>query len=209
MNAISKTSSMSRLSAWIDPHPSLDGIALIDHLFNRLDGLYPHRWRSAFSSPQAIANWRETWADGFVAEGMTIDDIKVGIRACRTRFEWPPSFAEFIAACRPHLEPETAFCEAIRQLRMREFGRDQWSHPAIFWAAMALGQFEMTSTTWASIRNRWTDALLDELAKREWPQIPKMIPELPREAVERADPEEVKRRFAEIRRKWEASNESA
>ena len=72
-SSLAETSSTtSRLSAWLDPHPRLEGIALIDHLFNRLDGLYPHRWRSAFASEQAVVNWRETWADGFVEESVTI-----------------------------------------------------------------------------------------------------------------------------------------
>lgn len=134
--AQTETLSTSRLNAWLEPHPRLDGIAMIDHLFNKLDGLYPHRWRSAFANDQAIANWRETWADGFAEEGVTPEEIRRGLSQCRRRFDWPPSFAEFLSACRPPINPEAAYHEAVKQMRNRASGADAWSHPATlscFW----------------------------------------------------------------------------
>jgi hypothetical protein len=59
------------MNAWLSPQPALDNMTLIDLLFNRLDGLYPNRWRASFRNEHAIANWREAWADGFVSEGLT------------------------------------------------------------------------------------------------------------------------------------------
>ena len=170
---MTSTKLMSRLSVWLDPHPALDGMALIDHLFNRLDGLYPNRWRAAFAGQQAIDNWREAWAEGFCHEALTLEDVRVGLHACRTRFSWPPSFAEFVSACRPNLEPEAAHAEAVRQLRLRGYGRDEWSHPAIFWAAMSVGEHDLRSSSWLMIRERWTNALRKEIARRNWEPVPR------------------------------------
>lgn len=164
-------SSTSRLSVWLEPDARL-GLAMIDHLFNRLDGLYPHRWRSAFGSDMAIANWREAWADGFVSECVTASEVKIGLHACRTRFQWPPSFAEFLLACRPAVDFEAAFYEAVTQLRKRETGQDTWSHPAIFWASVAIGQYNLRNAVWSAMQSRWTVALKQEMEKGEWPEIP-------------------------------------
>jgi hypothetical protein len=101
------TSSTSPPSVWLDPHPKLDGLALIDHLFNRLDGMYPHKWRSAFASDQAVANWRTAWAEALADEGVTLEEVRAGLRACR-RQGWPPSFAEFFRACRPPIDCQSA-----------------------------------------------------------------------------------------------------
>ena len=198
-SSLAETSSTSRLSAWLEPHPRLEGIALIDHLFNRLDGLYPHRWRSAFASEQAISNWRETWADGFAEEGVTMAEIKAGMKACRTRFAWPPSFAEFMSACRQPMDFESAFCEAIEQLRRREHGEDQWSHPAIYWASVSIGSFDMRNATWGGIKARWTATLQAELEKREWPDVPLPMVSLPAPGNTSVSPEEAKRRIEEMK----------
>src|SRR5205823_10890347 len=51
-------------SKWFEPHPGL-GISLMDHLFNRLDGAYPHKWRANFPDPQSVDNWQESWVEAF------------------------------------------------------------------------------------------------------------------------------------------------
>jgi len=190
------TSSKSRLSAWLEPHPKLDGVALIDHLFNRLDGLYPHRWRSAFASDDAIANWRNAWADGFADEGVTLAEIKAGMKACRRRFAWPPSFAEFLSACRPPVDFESAFCEAVEQMRRRESDCDEWSSPAIYWAAVQIGSFDLRNATWPVIKPRWTAVLQAQLDKREWPEIPPRLAALPAPGQSSITQEEAVRRIA-------------
>ena len=171
--------STSPLSAWIDPHPKLDGVALIDHIFNKLDGLYPHRWRSAFANQHAIANWRQAWAEGFSDEGVTLAEVKLGMAACRKRFAWPPSFAEFLSACRPSVDFESAFREAVEQMRKRESDTDEWSSPAIYWAAVEIGSFDLRNGSWPAIKPRWTAVLQTQLDKREWPEIPPRLPVLP------------------------------
>ena len=194
--------STSPLSAWIDPHPKLDGVALIDHLFNKLDGLYPHRWRSAFANQHAIANWRQAWAEGFAEEGMTMAEIKRGIAECRRLFDWPPSFPEFVKACRPALDYERAFIEAIEQMRKRETGGDEWSTPAVYWAAVKVGG-DLRACPYPSIKGRWMAALDDAIEGIRTGKLPADVPQrreaLPAPGQCSVPPEVAKQRLANIR----------
>lgn len=185
---------------WLSPHEKLNGLAPIDHLFNRLDGLYPSRWRASFSSPQSINNWREAWADGLAEEGITGLELKNGIRECRRRFDWPPSLAEFIKSCRPDIciDFELSFTEAVTQMQNRKDGKDKWSHPAIYWAAIKIGQFDIRTATWGSIKNRWISALKAEINKNEWPDIPPHRESLPPPGKCSISIEESRRRIAVI-----------
>ena len=126
-------------------------------------------------------------------------EIKAGMKACRTRFSWPPSFAEFMSACRQPMDFESAFCEAIEQLRQREYGNDKWSHPAIYWAAVSIGSFDMRNATWGGIRARWTAVLQAQLDRREWPEVPPPMVALPAPGKTSVSPEEAKRRIEQMK----------
>lgn len=169
------TSSRELRATWLEPSARLEGLAPIDHLFNRLDGLYPHRWRSAFGSEQAIANWRQAWADGFAEEGLTLDEIRIGLAACRRMFDWPPSFAEFVKACRPAMDYERAFIEAQEQMRLREDGRDEWSSPAVFWAASSMS-WELRCSAYGAVKTRWRAALDKAVADVKAGKLPAEVP---------------------------------
>jgi hypothetical protein len=159
-------------SHWFDPMPDL-GISLIDHLFNRLDGAYPGKWRQNFKNQQAIDNWAESWVEAFEEEGITPHDVKVGLRECRKRFGWPPSVAEFMQACRPALDPLKAYYEAVNGVQARVNGEmGEWSHPAIYWAAMPIA-VELREQAYSHVRARWETSLAKELAKTEWAEIPR------------------------------------
>ncbi len=173
-----QTSSTSPLNTWLEPHHRLDGLALIDHLFNRLDGLYPHKWRSAFANDQAIANWRIAWAEGFSEEGITADEVRAGLKACRRR-DWPPSFAEFFKDCRPPIDYQSALIEAVEQMGRRESGADRWSHPAIYWAAVKIGAYDLSRKTLRDLEGEWRKAFGDQIALGQWPEIPARLPALP------------------------------
>lgn len=157
MNAPTTTSTFNQ-SPWLEIHPKL-GISLMDHLFNRLDGAYPNRWRTAFASEQAIANWRESWAEAFADEGLTPQMISEGLKACRRAYDWPPSLTEFLKACKPAINVDAAIYEAIEQMRARQHGKDVWSNPAIYWAAVKVGEFDMVSQSFSSIKPRFEAAL--------------------------------------------------
>ena len=131
----------------------------MDHLFNRLDGAYPNRWRAAFASEQAVANWRESWAEAFDEEGLLPQSIADGLRACRKLYDWPPSLAEFLKACKPPINVDVAIYEAINQMRARQHGKDSWSNPAIYWAAVEVGEYDMVSQTFSQLKPRFETAL--------------------------------------------------
>ena len=171
MNAPQKVSATQPASMWFEVHPGL-GISMMDHLFNRLDGAYPHKWRSNFPTQQAISNWCESWAEEFDDSGITPNDIKAGIKACRTRYDWPPSCAEFIKACKPAIDPLVAYYEAVAGVQARQAGETGlWSHAAIFWAAMPLA-FDLANQTFSQVRTRWERALAEQMARGEWAPIP-------------------------------------
>jgi hypothetical protein len=164
-------------SQWFEPHPDL-GISLMDHLYNRLDGAYPHKWRANFPDEQAIDNWAESWVEAFEDEGITPADVKTGLKACRSRFGWPPSCAEFIQACKPYADITGAYHEAVAGLEARGKGeRGEWSHPAVFWAATLL-QRDLMGQTYSAVKDRWAAALKAQLGRTEWAEIPAPRPQL-------------------------------
>ncbi|MBN3757189.1 hypothetical protein G3N95_29905 [Paraburkholderia sp. Tr-20389] len=150
----------------------------MDHLFNRFDGAYPNRWRAAFASEQAISNWRESWAEAFDEEGLTPQMISDGLKTCRKTYDWPPSITEFIKACKPQINVDAAIYEAIDQMRARQRGKDKWSHPAIYWAAAKVGEFDIISQSISSLKPRFEAALKAVLAGEVLP-VPERVPALP------------------------------
>jgi len=185
-------------SPWLRVHQAL-GITMMDHLFNRLDGAYPHRWRSAFPTDQAIANWRESWAEAFDEEGIKPGDVKAGLRACRKLYDWPPSCAEFIKACRPAIDPVVAYYEALAGGQERAKGNmGEWSSPAVFWAYQAIGPFDLNNTPFTQLRPRWERILGEQVAKGEWPEIPEPSLALPAPGRAHTTREEASKRIAEL-----------
>ena len=178
MNApLNLTNLANPFSKWFELRAEGD---LMDILFSRLDGLYPQKWRSAFQTPDAIENWKITWAEAFEEESITPAMIKSGLKACRTRFEWPPSSAEFIKACFPSLDPLKAYSEALAGLREREKGNvGTWSHPAVYWATITVSAFDLKNQAYSAVKGRWEQALTEQMAKTEWPEIPAAMLALP------------------------------
>lgn len=175
MMNLQQTPSTALPSAWLDVHPML-GISLMDHLWNRLDGAYPHKFRSAFANERAIQNWRESWAEMFDDEQLAPDEVKTGLKRCRTLYDWPPSFAEFLRACRPQLDSRAEHTEACEQMRIRlAGGSDRWSRPQVYWAAVAVGAHDLNALAWEQIRVRWERAL----SNASGDPVPEFAPALP------------------------------
>lgn len=158
--------STMKVSDWLAPRRLADGPALspMDRLWNRFDGMYPNRWRAAFANEKAIQNWRESWAYSFEDEAITQDEIATGLRNCRKMFDWPPSLPEFLKACRPPIDKESAYVEAVEQMRRRHSAdakvraMESWSHPAIFWAAASFGP-DLATYRHDQVAGRWSAAL--------------------------------------------------
>lgn len=195
-------------AGWLEPRRWPDGAecSLIDRLYNRMDGTYPNRWRSAFANQTAITNWREAWAEAFEEEGLTAEEVKRGIVECRKRYDWPPSLAEFLKACRPPVDYEATFHEAVEQMRRRESDADRWSSPAVYWAAVKIGAFDLQSTRFDQIKGRWKKALDDagnEIRAGALPnEVPKRLVALPAPGETSVSPEEARRRLDEILAKF-------
>lgn len=170
----------------------------MDHLFNRLDGAYPNRWRASFPTDQAIANWRESWAETFDEAGLTPEEVKAGLKRCRTKHEWPPSVAEFVKACRPPVNYDAALYEATQQLRIRAEGKDKWSNPAFFWAAVKVGEYDMLNTGHGQLIKRFMMAL-DEVLEGEIQPVPARAIALPAPGKSTALPETVRREVEKVR----------
>lgn len=185
------------ISVWIEPNKALDGMALIDHLFNRLDGAYPNRWRAAFPNDRAIQNWRETWSDAFNEEGITPSEIKSALSNCRKMYEWPPSLTEFIKACRPVIDPSVAYHEAVAGVQARERGElGKWSCPAVYWASVKIGAHDLKNMSFSAIKTRWEAAFRDALINGNSDPVPMPVKALP--APEPLSREEASKRMQEL-----------
>jgi len=104
--------------------------------------------------------------------------------------------------CRPALDPEAAYHEAVREMARRDEGADQWSHAAIFWAAVEVGGHDLMASTWQTMRSRWRRALEAQLARRDLPPVPPRAPALPAPPRAAASPE-VLRLLGELRKKYQ------
>jgi hypothetical protein len=184
-------------SNWLAKHPKL-GVSLMDHLFNRLDGMYPNKWRASFGSEQAIENWRQAWAEAFIEEGISPQSVQNGLRTARTKFPWPPSLPEFLAACRPDLEPERAWHESVVQMGLRLKGeQDSWSHPAVYWTANKFS-WELRSESYQRMKTQWGLELEKQIKKGQWDEIPPPMVRLPEPEI-KADPEKAAAARAKIK----------
>lgn len=181
MNAPSNLTNLANhFDRWFAPLEKLDGKSLMDHLYNRLDGAYPHKWRSNFPCQQAIDNWSVSWAEAFEESGITPHDVAAGLKACRTRYDWPPSCAEFIKACKPAVDPLVAYYEAVGGMQAREKGEvGTWSHPAVFWAATQIGAFDLKNQSYSQIKVRWELSLKEQMEKGSWGEIKEPRLQLP------------------------------
>lgn len=199
MNArLPSTNLETQSSKWLEPHKSLDGLSMMDHLYNRLDGAYPHKWRSNFPNNQAISNWRLSWAEAFEMAGIKPADIKTGLTACQTKFDWPPSCAEFVKACKPQVDFVVAYYEAVNGVKARESGQvGEWSHPAIFWASSGLA-FDLKNQAYSQIKDRWEAALKAQLEREWWDEIPAPLAALPAPGKTITNPEQAGKMIEKI-----------
>ncbi|MFM0662973.1 replication protein P [Paraburkholderia sediminicola] len=170
------SSSTFKRSSWHEIHQSL-GISLLDHLYNRLDGIYPTRWKAQFPNERAIENWREAWAEAFEEERIDTRMVSDALRMCRKTHDWPPSLAEFLKACKPIINVDAALHEAVNQMHARQLCKDQWSDPAIFWAAVKVGEFDLLSLPFAALKPRF-EAALTNVREGEVLPVPARVPAL-------------------------------
>lgn len=193
--------SIQPLSAWLRPREALDGVSLMDHLFNRLDGAYPGRWKSAFPSTQSITNWREAWVEAFIEDGLQPSEIKAGIAACRKLYDWPPSIHEFIKACRPDVSEE-AFRHAVALTSTPVDQRNYGADSVMYWAIQRFGEHELRTVSWDRAKERWRkifESCRDENRRGMLPIIPERREALPSPGQASISPEEAAKRVKSLK----------
>lgn len=160
----------------------------ISRVFARFAAYYGARFHDMWGGTD-LDVVKQVWADDLA--DLSPDEITRGVVAAKSA-KFPPTLPEFRELCRPALNPECAFAEAVQQMALRDQGRDQWSHPAIYWAASTVGSFDLRNAAWATIKVRWSRVLQAELAKGEWQPVPPRFEALPAPEQVAASPAKVR-----------------
>lgn len=170
---LSTSTRATEVNRWTVPRTQLDGISILDEVFNQFASNYMGKWSRDFGTPLAIENWKRSWAAILDADGVIPSQVGAGIRACmKTYKEWPPTGQQFSDACNPPVDPVAAYYEAIAGLEARGKGEvGEWSHPAIYWAASKLAR-DLMGQSYAQVSGRWTATIKAQLARKEWEEIP-------------------------------------
>lgn len=150
----------------------------VDKLIQKMHVLFGAKFAQQWEGigPETL---KQEWAEELA--GFTGPELARGLDACRGLSRgFVPTLPEFMAMCRPPINPEIAFHEAVQGLAQRRKGnRGDWSHPAIYHATIGVGQHDMLNCTYATMRVRWEKALAAQLEKSEWPDIPEASLALP------------------------------
>lgn len=167
--------------------------AWVERLLARFATMYGNKftdmWREI--EPESI---KRAWGEDLA--GYTADELKKGLEWCKTQ-KWPPTLPEFMTACRPVIDARTEWAEACEQMRIRLEGKgaDAWTRPQVYWAAVAIGWYDLNSTAWEQISARWKAAVATAKAD----PIPEYRAALPAPGKQVVTREEAKDRMAEIR----------
>lgn len=110
---------------------------------------------------------------------LSVKEITHGVQAMRQR-EWPPTLPEFLKLCRPPIDPLVAYYQAVNGIQARERGEvGEWPHPAIYWAMVKVGAFDLKNLPYSLIKGRWEKILQAELERDQWADIPAPLIALP------------------------------
>lgn len=178
----------------------------VEQVFARLYGQLGAKVGELFKGvpPEMV---KSEWALGL--EDCRPEEIERGLAAVRGR-PFAPVLGEFLRLCRPALDAETAWLEAVEGLRERLAGRTgSWSHPAIYRAAHVLS-FELRTSAYAAQRKRWEWVLQRELAKGWGDDVSAPVPRLATPPVRCSGPSaEVRERIAAILDSYKRSAQEA
>ncbi len=151
-------------------------IQWVERLITRMQALYGAKFAAQWEGVDLIA-LKQAWAEELA--GYSGEEIARGLSACRER-PFPPTLPEFMVLCRPPVNPEIAFHEAVHCLAQRRRGeRGDWTHPAIYHATVTVGQHDVMNCPYSALKARWGKALADELAKGQWAPVPDAYIALP------------------------------
>lgn len=106
--------------------------------------------------------------------GFSNAELAAGVAGCRNK-PFAPTLPEFVALCRPPIDYEALFLEAVEQIRRRESDTDVWSSPAVYWAASRIG-WELRSYPYATVKSRWVSEMDRAIADVRAGTLPTIIP---------------------------------
>ena len=177
----------------------------VEEIFRRFHGRFGNRFFAEFAlgrvgkngQDEGIENAKKVWGEELA--GFTPEEIKRGLSA---QYPFMPDCDKFKIACRPTIDLEQAFCEAVEQMHRRKNGKDKWSSASIYWAAVELGN-DLNNYPYQSIKARWKSALdkaKEKIADGRLPnEVPARLVAIPAPGKTTISKEEAAKRMAEVR----------
>lgn len=138
------------------------GQTLMEMLYDRLNGMYPRRWRECFKGDSDIDSWARAWSGSFDKRGITPQMIKRGLDNCEEMYKQPPTITEFLIACttpgrdepvapmdNPALEYDTKFNPELAAKAVQAVKRPDEESDNLAWVHRILKKFPNGSTSLA------------------------------------------------------------
>lgn len=169
------------LAAHVAGRPLAD--AWIERLLAHMEALYGQQFHAQWRDidPERM---RAHWAAELGA--LTAAQLGRGVQAL-TASTAAPNLPQFLRLCKPAIDPHAAYFEAVAGVVAREQGAlGDWSDPSIYWAATAIGAFDLKTLPYAQLKRRWEAALAAEQAHPRGEPVPP--PALPGAVQDRCKP---------------------
>lgn len=166
----------------------------VDDLFARMSGMYGSKFADLWRGVD-LTVVRKMWGQELAK--LSKDELKFGVQTLMSR-PFPPTLPEFVSLCKPSINYDAALYEATQQLRLRAEGKDQWSNPAFYWAAIKIGEFDMLNTGHAALIKRFS-AALDEVLRGDVAPVPARAIALPAPGRGRASKEAVRQAVEKVK----------
>lgn len=166
----------------------------VDDLFARMSGMYGSKFADLWRGVD-LTVVRKMWGQELAK--LSKDELKFGVQTLMSR-PFPPTLPEFVSLCKPPVNYDAALYEATQQLRLRAEGKDQWSNPAFYWAAIKIGEFDMLNTGHAALIKRFS-AALDEVLRGDVAPVPARAIALPAPGRRRASKEAVRQAVEKVK----------
>lgn len=189
---------MQALSTWT-PDLSLEQPAVpetwVEAIFTRLHAQLGSKVADLYAGVPAQAVKAE-WAEALA--GFDSREIRRGLKCCQTRV-FAPSLGEFLRLCRPALDPEVAWLEAVAGTQLRAQGHvGDWSHPAVYRTAREF-EHELRTGTYRQHRKSWEWRLELEFRKGWQQDVPKPPQTIQRQPATRGPSVQERERLTTLR----------
>lgn len=156
------------MSSTLKPLP-LEAVEIIwDWLTKRYGAVFLDMW--SWSDDAGLQEIKQAWSEELA--GFTEQELRTGLIGCKRYCEMPPTLPKFMRLCRPPVEYESMFYEAVKCMARRGTGLEKWPSKAVYWAAVKIGAFDLKNGSWATLQKRWVSALDEMLASADLPEIP-------------------------------------